>query len=55
VRTRQITIAFETPVSKHQLAEILKKIYGPVIIGEGRVVNGIPEDWILVENDKRGQ
>jgi hypothetical protein len=50
---RQITIAFEQPINATQLAHILHKLYGPVIMGEGKAVNGIPEDWILVENGER--
>lgn len=50
---RQVTLAFEHPVNELVLAEILKQIYGPVIIGEGRAINGIPEDWLLIENAKQ--
>ena len=50
---RQITLAFVTPINKYELAAILKKLYGDVIIGEGRFTNDLPEDWIVIENDKQ--
>jgi len=53
LKTRQITVAFVNPIDKKQFAQILKQLYGPVTNGEGRAVNGIPEDWIIVENDER--
>jgi hypothetical protein len=48
--TRQITVAFETPVDTHRLAEVLRLLYGDVVVGSGILNNGIPENYILVEN-----
>jgi hypothetical protein len=48
--TRQITVAFETPVDTHRLAEVLRLLYGDVVVGSGIINNGIPENYILVEN-----
>ena len=48
--TRQITVAFETPIDTHRLAEVLKLLYGDVVVGTGIINNGIPENYIFVEN-----
>lgn len=54
--TRQITVAFETPIDTHRLAEVLKLLYGDAVVGTGIINNGIPENYILVENkDKNGR
>jgi len=48
--TRQITVAFDSPISMEQFAQLMKAVYGNPVIGLGRAVNGIPTDWIIVEN-----
>ena len=53
--TRQITVAFETPVDTHRLAEVLRLLYGDVVVGSGIINNGIPENYILVENKAKNE
>jgi hypothetical protein len=52
-RTRQITIAFSNEVSVADVASLLRHKFGrnKVIVGKGKLVDGIPPDWIVVEND----
>lgn len=52
-RTRQITLAFNEEVSVADVASLLRHKYGrnKVIVGKGKLIDGIPPDWIIVEND----
>lgn len=52
--TRQVTIAFESPVDIRYLAAIIQHYYQntEITIGYGMHVNGIHENWIIVD-DKR--
>jgi hypothetical protein len=52
---RQITLAFTQPVNKYELAQILNKLYGSTMVGEGRFTNDLPADWILIENEEQRQ
>jgi hypothetical protein len=51
--TRQVTIAFESPVEIRVIAMILKEVFKDktINIGYGHLVNGIHENWILVEDE----
>lgn len=51
--SRQFTVAFEQPIDTALFVAVLQKLYGPVVIGEGLAVNGIYENWIIVENGRR--
>lgn len=53
--TRQVTIAFESPVEIRTIAAILQAIYKDktINIGYGYMVNGIHENWILVEDERK--
>jgi hypothetical protein len=50
--TRQVTIAFESPVDIRHIAAIIQHYYPntEVVIGYGLHVNGIHENWILVDD-----
>jgi hypothetical protein len=51
--TRQVTIAFESPVDIRTIAAILQAVFKDknINIGYGYMVNGIHENWILVEDE----
>jgi hypothetical protein len=54
IRT-QFTVAFHTPVSVQELYEILARHYGTdnVESGQGLLVNGLPQDWIVIANERQ--
>jgi hypothetical protein len=54
IRT-QFTVAFHTPVSVQELYEILARHYGlqHVELGQGLLVNGLPQDWIVIANERQ--
>jgi hypothetical protein len=53
MKSRQLTIAFDTPEDIEHLAKLLRVAYKnkKVIVGHGSLVNGIPQNWILVTNE----
>jgi hypothetical protein len=55
MKTRQVVIGFEKPINILILVKVLKEIYGEehVTIGAGQVTNGIPSNWIVVDNERR--
>lgn len=55
MKSTQFTVAFHIPVDVQELYAILAHYYGVenIEVGEGRLVNGIPQDWIVVTNERR--
>lgn len=53
MKSRQLTIAFDTPEDVEHLAKLLRQVYKPrkVMVGKGNAVNGIPDGWILVTHE----
>lgn len=51
----QFTVAFHIPVDVAELYRILAQHYGEknIEIGAGILVNGLPQDWIVVSNERR--
>jgi hypothetical protein len=54
IRT-QFTVAFHTPISVQELYEVLAQHYGlqHVELGQGLLVNGLPQDWIVIANERQ--
>lgn len=54
IRT-QFTVAFHHPVSVQELYEVLVRHYGipDVELGQGLLVNGLPQDWIVIANERQ--
>lgn len=50
--SKQFTVAFNKAISVRELYEILAKHYGEVEVGQGILVNGLPNDWIVVSNER---
>lgn len=57
MRTTQFTVAFHIPVDVAELYRILAQHYGKdnIEVGAGVLVNGIPQDWIVVANERRSR
>jgi hypothetical protein len=55
MKTRQVVLGFQKPVDTRVLVQILEQLYGKgsVVIGHGSAVNGIPNDWIVVNNERQ--
>lgn len=53
MRTSQLMIGFEMPVTVAEIAAILTKHYGPIDIGTGVLGNGLKEDCLYVHNGKK--
>jgi hypothetical protein len=51
----QFTVAFHLPISVQELYDILARHYGMphVELGQGVLVNGLPQDWIVIANERR--
>lgn len=51
----QFTVAFHSPISVQELYEVLARHYGTpnVESGQGLLVNGLPQDWIVIANERR--
>jgi hypothetical protein len=54
MKATQFTVAFTTVTSIQELANILKKHYGPnnVEVGTGMYASGVPHDWIVISNER---
>jgi hypothetical protein len=52
VKTRQFTVAFAEPVDVRELKRVLEAWYDIVEIGSGVTVNGIPNDYLVVHNER---
>ena len=53
MRTSQLVIGFEMPVSPAEIAMILKKHYGPIDIGTGIMENGLATNCLYIHNGKK--
>lgn len=51
--TTQFTVAFHKPISVQELQRVLMVYYGihNVEVGQGMLVNGLPQDWIVISNE----
>lgn len=54
MKTRQVVVGFQKPVDVKVLVKMLEELYGKdtVTIGHGIAINGIPNDWIVVTNER---
>lgn len=54
MKTTQVTIGFSKPVPMSTLVKMLQTTFGKdtVTLGEGQVSNGVPTNWIVVDNDR---
>ena len=54
MRTRQVVLGFQKPVDIAALVKLIETAYGKgsVTLGQGQAVNGIPNDWIVVHNER---
>lgn len=55
MRTRQVVLGFQKPVDTRVLVQVLQQLYGKdsVTVGHGSAINGIPNDWIVVNNERQ--
>jgi len=53
LRTSQLVIGFEMPVSPNEIAKLLSEHYGEVDIGLGVHENGLATNCLYVHNSKR--
>ena len=53
MRTSQLVIGFEMPVTASEIAVILEKHYGPIDIGRGVLENGLQTNCLYVHNKKK--
>lgn len=53
MRTGQIVIGFEMPITVQELAKLLIEHYGPVDIGQGIMENGLNTNCLYVHNAKK--
>lgn len=54
MKTRQVVVGFQKPVDTKTLVRMLEEVFGKgtVVLGHGQAVNGIPNDWIVVNNER---
>jgi hypothetical protein len=54
MKANQFTVAFHKDISVRELYELLARHYGAtnVEVGRGKLVNGLPQDWIVVSNER---
>lgn len=54
MKATQFTVAFHESISVHELYKLLAKHYGVhnVEVGQGKLVNGLPNDWIVISNER---
>lgn len=50
MRTSQLVIGFEMPVTALEIATILEKHYGPIDVGQGVFENGLQTNCLYVHN-----
>jgi hypothetical protein len=53
MRTSQLVIGFEMPVTATEIAKILEKHYGPIDVGQGVLENGLQTNCLYVHNKKK--
>jgi hypothetical protein len=53
MRTSQLVIGFEMPVTPQEIANLLEKHYGPIDIGQGVHVNGLQTNCLYAHNRKK--
>ena len=53
MRTSQLVIGFEMPVTATEIANILEKHYGPIDVGQGVLENGLQTNYLYVHNKKK--
>ena len=53
MRTSQLVIGFEMPVTAAEIALILQKHYGPIDVGQGVLENGLQTNCLYVHNKKK--
>jgi hypothetical protein len=53
MRTSQLVIGFEMPVTPREIAAILEKHYGPIDVGQGVLENGLQTNCLYVHNKKK--
>jgi len=53
MRTSQLEIGFEMPVTPTEIAAILEKHYGPIDIGQGILENGLQTNCLYVHNKRK--
>ena len=53
MRTSQLVIGFEMPVTATEIAKILEKHYGPIDVGQAVLENGLQTNCLYVHNKKK--
>lgn len=53
MRTSQLVIGFEMPVTATEIAALLKQHYGPIDVGTGITENGLATNCLYVHNAKK--
>lgn len=55
MKTSQVTIGFSKPIAMNSIVKMLELTFGKgsVTVGEGQVSNGVPANWIVVDNERR--
>ena len=53
MRTSQLVIGFEMPVTATEIPAILEKHYGPIDVGQGVLENGLQTNCLYVHNKKK--
>lgn len=53
MRTSQLVIGFEMPVTPQEIATLLEKHYGPIDIGLGIFENGLQTNCLYIHNGKK--
>jgi hypothetical protein len=53
MRTSQLVIGFEMPITATEIAAILEKHYGPIDVGQGVLENGLQTNCLYVHNKKK--
>ena len=53
MRTSQLVIGFEMPITVQELAKLLTEHYGSVDIGQGIMENGLNTNCLYVYNAKK--
>ena len=53
MRTSQLVIGFEMPVTPEEIAALLEKHYGPIDVGLGIFENGLQTNYLYIHNGKK--